>query len=119
MWAALEEKSRFIILISDTFRQAKLNIANIKEELEHNEMILQDYGDVRSNEEWTATNMLLKNGVRIMAISKGQKIRGLRHRERRPDLIIIDDLENTEGVKTKEQRDKTVSELQYELTMNG
>ncbi|KKM27053.1 hypothetical protein LCGC14_1578570 [marine sediment metagenome] len=108
LYRAVTGKSRFIILISDTFKQAKIHIANLISELENNKELREDYGDFRSkDEEWTATNLVLNNGVRILSLSKGQKIRGLRHLEFRPDLIIGDDIENPDSVRVKEQRDKT------------
>ncbi len=123
LWAALEhpEKYGFIIPVSDTFVQAKTNMANIKNELDSNWLIKNDYGtmrsptkvddnpepDLASDEEWQAQNILLENGVRIMARSRGQKLRGLRHRATRPKLIVADDVEDREWVKTRENRDKT------------
>lgn len=107
LWCAIFKKRNFIILASDTFTQAKLIIANLIYELEGNEKIREHFGDFKGKEEWTATNLFLNNGVRIMSRSRGQKIRGLRHLQYRPDLVIADDVENIEDVRTKEQRDKT------------
>src|SRR5579863_8519798 len=75
LWAALEKKFNFILPIADTTLQAKVNIANIRYELETNELIRNDYGDLQSDEEWQKENMLLANGVRILARSRGQKVR--------------------------------------------
>jgi len=119
----------FIIPCADTSVQAALNIANIKNELEYNELLLQDYGrfeyeklddpnpepTLESDEEWQAKNMLLSNGVRILARSRGQKIRGLRHREHRPKQVIADDVEDLEWVHSKENRDKTERWLRGEV----
>lgn len=123
IWAALEHplKYPFIIPVADTSTQAGLNIANIKTELDSNSLLINDYGRVKlnkfhdpnpeptleSDEEWKAQNMLLANGVRIMARSRGQKFRGLRHRASRPKLIIIDDPEDVAWVKNKENRRST------------
>lgn len=108
LYRAVTGKSKFVIIISDTFKQAKIHIANIIAELEHNEELRADYGNFKSkDEEWTATNIVLSNGTRILSLSKGQKIRGLRHLQYRPDLIVADDIENPESVRMKEQRDKT------------
>jgi len=119
LWAALEKPKDypFILAVADTSLQAGINIANIKNELDNNLLIKQDYGnitgkfvadwDLESEEEWQAKNMLLSNGVRILARSRGQKIRGLRHRQYRPRLVVIDDPEDLEWVRKKENRDKT------------
>lgn len=127
LWAALEHPKLypFILPIADTSLQSAINIANIKEELENNPLIRQDYGEIQgkfgedfsleSEEEWQAKNMLLSNGVRILARSRGQKVRGLRHRQDRPSLVIIDDPEDLEWVRTKENRDKTERWLRGEV----
>lgn len=131
LWAALEHPDRypFIIPIADTGTQAAMNIANIKAELEYNQLLMRDYGRIRvsrasdrspeptleSEEEWQAKNMLLSNGVRILARSRGQKVRGLRHRQHRPSLVPIDDPEDLQWIKTKENRDKTEEWLRGEV----
>ena len=111
LWAALEhpDKYPFIILISDSARQATLNIAAIKTELETNQLIKQDYGEIKGNviddftlkgdsDEWQKQNMVLSNGVRILARSRGQKVRGLRHLQYRPKLVVVDDPEDVNWV---------------------
>lgn len=120
LWAALENPERypFIIVASDTQLQAKTLIANIREELENNEMLKNDYGTQAITEganEWQKTDMTLGNGVRILARSRGQKVRGLKHRQHRPKLVIIDDPEDAEWARTKENRDKTERWLRQEV----
>ncbi|HEY5259279.1 MAG TPA: hypothetical protein VIJ46_01435 [Rhabdochlamydiaceae bacterium] len=118
LWAALEYPDRypFIVLIGDKFSQASQKIANIKNELDHNFALKNDYGVVIGSNpekwklegpEWQKQNLVLSNGVRIIARSRGQKIRGLLHRYARPSLVVVDDPEDLEWVKTKENRDKS------------
>jgi phage terminase large subunit-like protein len=128
LWAALEHPERypFIILVADSSRQATLNITSIKHELETNDLIKQDYGQIKGmvvedfsfqgeGEEWQKQNIVLSNGVRILARSRGQKVRGLRHLQHRPKLVVIDDPEDGEWVRTKENRDKTDRWLHSEI----
>ena len=129
LYAALELQTPFIIPIADTGTQAAINIANIKTELENNALLVEDYGikpditahiknpqkSVESEEEWQSKNMLLSNGVRIMARSRGQKVRGLKHKQYRPALILVDDPEDLEWVKSKDNRNKTERWLRGEV----
>jgi hypothetical protein len=128
LWAALEnpQKFPFIILVADSSRQATLNISAIKHELETNTLIKQDYGEIKGNviedfalkgegEEWQKQNIVLSNGVRILARSRGRKVRGLRHLQHRPKLVVVDDPEDGEWVRTKENRDKTDRWLHSEI----
>lgn len=111
LFAALERQERFIIPINETDDVVRLTIANLRAELEENELIKNDYGDLlrgmRGMTKFTETNIVLNTGVRIMGRSRLQKIRGLRHRQFRPSLVIIDDPEEREKVQKKEYRDKT------------
>ena len=65
----------------------------------------EDFGELPGRV-WKASVILLTNGVKIEAIGSGKKIRGRRHKQWRPDLIVCDDLENDENVNTAEQRKK-------------
>ena len=47
--------------------------------------------------------------VRIVGRSRGQNIRGIRHKQFRPDCVIVDDPENILQVRTKESRDNTMA----------
>src|SRR4029077_1827283 len=60
------------------------------------------------NDEWGSVSLVFsKLNARITAASSEQSIRGLRHNQHRPDLIVGDDLEDMASVKTKEGRQKT------------
>ena len=55
---------------------------------------------------WNTSVIVLSNNVKIEAIGSGKKIRGRRHRNFRPDLIVLDDIENDENVNTLEKQEK-------------
>lgn len=111
LWAALNKKANFIIPINETDDMVRLSIANMRQELQYNKLLVSDFGDVVLNKEaktsFGETNIVLANGVRIMGRSRGQKIRGLRHVQHRPDLVVIDDPEELKKVQKKEYRDDT------------
>ena len=123
LWAALEhpDKYPFIIMLADTTAQAGINMAAVQHELRDNDLILRDYGHLKyrkiddprpeptleSDEDWQKTNCVLDNGVRILARSRGQKVRGLKHRQHRPSLIVADDVEDIDWVRSQENRDKS------------
>lgn len=105
--AALYGYKQYILLISDTETQAAGFLESIKYELETNPRILRDFGEQVGKKTWKTSSILLNNGCRIDAVGTGQKLRGRRNYQRRPDLILCDDIENDEGVRTSEQRRKT------------
>jgi predicted phage terminase large subunit-like protein len=97
-----------VVIASNTQRQARHHMANIKSMLEQNELLKMDLGPFQEQDEWGLYSLVLPQyGARIIAASSEQSIRGLRHGPYRPDLIIVDDVEDLESVKTREGRDKT------------
>jgi hypothetical protein len=60
---------------------------------------------LESDEDWQAMNCVLDNGMRILSRSRGQKIRGIKHHQRRPKLIVADDVEDLDWVRTQENRE--------------
>lgn len=99
-------EKRFIVIINDTRDQVELTMSNIRYEIENNEHIKRDFPDLKIKE-WSKFNVVLSNGVRIIGRSRGQNIRGIRHRQTRPDCIILDDPENLKQVEKKKTRDNT------------
>jgi len=103
------QQKRFVLILCQTQTQAKLHMANIKRELETNDLLKADIGPFEEvSEEWGSSTIVLSNyGARITIASTEQSIRGARHGEHRPDLVICDDVEDLTSVKTREGRDKT------------
>jgi len=114
LWQALYKKSKFILIISDTYTQSKLFLDAIKKELEDNDALKQIYGDMKG-EQWSEGEVELSNGVKLMCKGAGMKVRGLKYRETRPDLVILDDLENLELVQSKDRRDKILRWFSAEI----
>lgn len=103
--AAVYAYKHYEIILSDSSEQAEGFLNDIKTELEENNALKEDFGELEGRV-WKASVILLSNGVKIEALGAGKKIRGRRHKQWRPDLILCDDLENDENVNTPEQRKK-------------
>ena len=106
-------RSRFVLLISDTFDQAKMLLDGLKSEFEANDILYWIYGDIQGDE-WSSENLIVdgygEDGeimpCKVLPKGAGQKVRGLRFKQFRPDLIILDDLENDELVNSPDRRQK-------------
>lgn len=105
MWAGCFEQEEFIVIISDTYTQAAEFINALKDEFENNPKIKWLFGDMKGDD-WQDGEFVLSNGIKYAAKGSGMKIRGIRHRHTRPTLMIFDDIENDENIKSAEQRQK-------------
>ena len=92
------------IIISDSSDQAEGFLDNIRVEFEENEAIREDFGDL-TGKVWRSNVLVTSTNIKVEAIGSGKKIRGRKHRNWRPDLLILDDIENDEmsGHRSKEQ----------------
>jgi predicted phage terminase large subunit-like protein len=90
-WAALYEKKRFIFFISSNGDIAANFLEKTKKALE-SKAIIDDFG-IQKGKSWNAEEVCLKNGVWIACSGWKSGLRGV-NKDTRPDLIILDDLED-------------------------
>ncbi len=122
LWSVLgKQKKKFVAILSQTQKQTKQHFMNIKTELEQNHLLREDLGPFSDKtNEWGNHTLVLQNcGARITAVSRGGKIRGSKHLEDRPDLIICDDVEDLQSTRTREERDKTYNWFKGDIIPSG
>ena len=112
LWCICYGLEQHIVIISNTADQSVDLLKAIKDELESNLLLIQDFSDVAEPpdlkpgpERWRKNDIITRNGVKVMAIGAGQKIRGRKHKQYRPTLIILDDVENETEVISADQRE--------------
>jgi hypothetical protein len=103
--AACEGWFRNCIIIGAKKDLAAELLTSIKVELDQNDELREVYGDVRGAT-WAENKITLKNGHCIQAIGRGQSLRGTKHLDWRPDLIIVNDFELDEEMLDAEGRRK-------------
>lgn len=112
VYCIVNQKKKFILIISNTAPQAESFLSAIKAELETNSRLLSDFPEVcefgkkPGPPRWRQHEIITRNKIRVLAIGTGQQMRGVKYREHRPDLIIMDDLEADESTLNPETRDK-------------
>ncbi|MFG1409499.1 phage terminase large subunit [Xanthobacter sp. VTT E-85241] len=110
LWAALLRKKRFIIIAMDVWEQAALMLEAIKVELESNPRLAMDFPDASgAGRRWREGEIVTRTDVMFLAAGARQKLRGRRFGPFRPDLVILDDMENDENVTSPEYRQKLES----------
>lgn len=118
MHSTLYGYKHYPIIISDSSKQAEGFLDNIRVEFEENTAILEDFGPLAGSV-WRSNVLVTKTNIKIEAIGSGKKIRGRKHRNWRPDLIILDDVENDENVRTPEQRSKLKNWFDKAVSKSG
>ena len=102
----LFQEKKFIVPISCTATQAVMQGENLKRELVANRMIAGMFGPMKSDT-FSREMWVTQSGTAVMPRGSGQQVRGILFGDHRPDLIIVDDLEDGESVQSDEQRAKT------------
>ena len=107
MWCALLVKKRFVVIVMDVYEQAALMVEAIKVELESNPRLSHDYPEfVGGGRRWREGEIITRNEVMILGAGARQKLRGRRFGPFRPDLVILDDIENDDNVLSPDYRKK-------------
>jgi len=111
----LFRNAKYALIVSDTEAQAIMFVNAIKQELQDNADIAalfflkQDDRGVRFAKD-TESDVIIEfqDGHQCRIVAKGaeQSLRGMLWNGTRPDLVVIDDLENDELVMNKDRRDK-------------
>lgn len=118
LWSLCYGHEKHVLLISGALDQANAHLDNLKYELEQNLFLRMDFPDVCEPEDakpaperWSASEIITRNEIKVTAMGAGKRFRGLRYLWNRPTLIILDDVEVPEQVRTREQRQKMVDWL--------
>lgn len=99
----------FVVLGSMTEDVAIQPVTLVKLELEENERIRADFGDLRGQYKWEDGDFVTSNSVRVKARGAGQAFRGLRWRQYRPSLVILDDIEDNDLAISPRRVQKTLT----------
>lgn len=120
LWCICFRKKRHIVIISDTDSQAQKFLLTIKNELESNSKLSEDFPEAcGKTRDWRVDDIVTKNDIKIDTFGMGGAIRGTTYKSIRPDLVIMDDIENDEHVLTKEQRTKAQDYLEKKILKLG
>jgi hypothetical protein len=121
LWRVLCKNEKFAIIMSGVQRQSDILMENVRDELEENERIIEDFGPVkRSTDQWGRAGLEIGNyDAKIMAGSVDQPIRSLKYRQYRPGLLILDDIEDSASVKSSENRAKLLERFERDIVPAG
>lgn len=110
IWSIISERKKLVVIFRKNLEMAKSHSDDLVREFEQNELLKNDLGPFRredQNSGWRACSLYLpKYDAKIVVVSMEQAIRGIKFGHERPDVIILDDVEDIASVKTPEARKK-------------
>ena len=96
LWLKAQGLLKFQVIVGKSEDSANGLLSSCQAELEFNKRYIHDFGEQKSLGDWTEGSFVTQDGVCFKALGRGQSPRGLRYMERRPDYIVIDDLDDDE-----------------------
>ena len=105
----LYKKKRFILIVSNPFKKGAAYLEAIKKELSENEKLKNSFPPIKITKDAEGDSVFTHaDGFETKVMCKGVEqigtVRGIKFKYSRPDLIIMDDIEDDEMVKNPERR---------------
>ena len=126
LWSMAYEREDFIVILSNTSEQATQILSDLKKELEGNEQILKDFPNLAeppgrrpSPKRWRQNEIETRNGIKVLALGAGQSLRGRKHGQHRPSLVVLDDVEGEMDAHSQEVREQRSSWFQKAVLNAG
>lgn len=83
-----------MILVSKSEDSATRLLADLQQQLAYNDLYIHDYGNQIKSGNWAEGEFMTNDDCFFVALGRGQSPRGLKNNSRRPDYIIIDDIDD-------------------------
>lgn len=103
LYLALTGEVKNVLLVSNSSDNAKRLLLPFQLQLERNLRITNDYGSQMQIGNWEDGDFTAKCGCSFRALGAGQSPRGTRNEAKRPDGIIIDDIDTDEECRNPER----------------
>jgi len=116
-WIGVNGFFKSVVYASDTYKKAIKLSSPIRKEIEGNKILRWLYPEAKSKE-WGKEGFLVHgilNDTYYMPVGSGMNVRGISENNARPELVLLDDLENLEMVYSAEQRKKLKDWLDFDV----
>ena len=99
----------FMLLVGENATKAAKLLGDVQAQIEFNPRLLKDYGQRRQQGDWAEGDFSTNDGVRFMSLGFMENPRGAREADRRPDYIVVDDVDNKRHIHNDRLMDEGVS----------
>lgn len=107
-WLWLNNEIDVLLLVGKSADDAKILLSDLQAEFEANPQIIADFGEQKKLGSWEDGNFVTKNGVAFFSLGRGQSPRGIRYRNKRPNIVILDDVDDDEIVENPRRVAKVI-----------
>lgn len=101
IWLMVQEKRSIhvMVLVSKSEDSADRLLSDLQCELQFNTLLRQDFGIEIDEGNWSTGEFKTKDGMLFISLGRGQSPRGIKNRGKRPDYIVIDDIDDDDLVR--------------------
>jgi predicted phage terminase large subunit-like protein len=120
-WLHLRGEDVYLVIIGNSEKKAVQLLADLRAEFETNPRIINDLGEQKTYGSWEEAFFVTASGFIGQALGMGQNVRGLRVKNKRPNLLVPDDIETKDTIKNERRQNETVTWIRQDLlpTMDG
>lgn len=111
MWLWITDELKGMVLVGKNETDAANLLGDVQAEFEYNQRIIQDFGIQKKMGDWEEGEFEIADGILFKAYGRGQSARGIRNREKRPNYLVSDDLDDDEIVQNPKRVQKVVDWL--------
>ena len=122
LWLWIRGEDIFFCLMSDSVERARELLSDLQAELEANPLLINDFGEQKCEGDWELGNFKTIDQRFIgMAFGIKKKVRGVRVKQRRPNLWVFDDLETPDTINNPKRMRKQAEQIERDIlpTMTG
>ncbi|MGJ1198847.1 hypothetical protein ACR777_05425 [Sphingobacterium spiritivorum] len=98
MWLMIHGELDGMILMSRTLEMAANALGDIQAHLQYNNLFISDWGEKFNYGDWADGDFTTRDGIRFLALGRGQAPQGARKGEKRPNYGVCSDLDDYEIV---------------------
>jgi len=101
LWLYIQETRTInvMLLVSKSEDAADRLLSDLQCELEFNTLLKSDFNIEIDTSYWGIGEFRTKDGVLFISIGRGQSPRGIKNRGKRPDYVVVDDIDDDEIVR--------------------
>lgn len=105
LWLKIQKEKQFrtMVLVSKSEEAATKLLADLQEQLAYNELYIRDFGKQVKEGNWAEGEFTTMDDCYFTALGRGQSPRGVKNHGRRPDYIIVDDLDDDQLVQNPDR----------------